>query len=371
VIAAIVWVGVSFYFILLENVLLPPVEADQEDGVEGERYWLHGGAFYFFRKYGTGPKTLPANVQWHPQWYAYMTWVSGFALLIVVYYWNAGSYLIGPGAPVGSAAAIAISVGVLAGGFLLYEAACRLLIGRDLALAVVLAGVVAGTAYGVDQVFSPRGTYIQIGALMGTWMAANVVFVFERAHHKQYRAKHEGGTVSPAVVRKSIQRGLHNTYLTLPVLFAMLGNHFSFLTGSEHPVEGLLVFLLLGVAIRHFFIRRQQGRILWAIPVAAVVVTGLVAYWLEPSEAPAKANPAAVVQGKRVFATAGCTSCHTLAGAGSTATVGPDLDRARPDAELVIERVTNGKGVMPAFGGTLSRAQIEAVAAYVSSVAGR
>ncbi|MCD6726769.1 MAG: urate hydroxylase PuuD [Solirubrobacteraceae bacterium] len=387
VMAAIMWVGITAYFVLVDNALEPPDAEGRADGIEGQRYWLHGGGFYFMRRYDTGPKELPPNVAWHPQTYAYTTWVSGFALLIIVYYWKAGTYLVDPNvADISAGVAVLISVAVLALGWLVYDGISRLLAGREALLGVILVIIIIASAFGLSHVYGSRGMVIQLGALLGTWMAGNVLLVFQPAHRRQYAAKQNHTKMDPVWVHRSRQRGAHNTFLALPVLFAMLGIHFSFVSGSPHAWQGLIIIMLVGAALRYFFVRRQQGRVLWAIPVGALAVCVALALWLAPPSAPqapalAKAGAtggssqtpgdgAAVAAGRRVFATAGCGSCHTLADAHSSGTVGPNLDQVKLAPQLVVQRVTDGIGAMPSFKSQLSPQEIQSVADYVASVAG-
>jgi uncharacterized membrane protein len=389
VIAAIMWVGITAYFVLVDNVLVAPNTAGREDGVQGERYWLHGGGFYYMRRYSWGPRQLPNDVYWHPQWYAYTTWLSGLALLIIVFYWKADTYLVDPAvADISGAAAVAISLAVLALGWLVYDVLCRLLIDRPWVLAGLLVLIVVGLAAGLSQLFSARGMAIQVGAVLGTWMAGNVVFVFSPAHRRQFRAKENRVPIGREWVVRSAQRGAHNTFMALPVLFAMLSSHFSFVYASGHAWEALIVVMLFGASVRYFFVQRQQGRLRWEIPVGGVVALVALAVWLAPDSAPVAGSApdpkaqspggrgrgrgsAVNAAGRQVFATAGCESCHTLAEAGAQGAVGPNLDQAKPSRELVVQFVTNGQGGMPSFSGRLSTQEIADVADYVSGVAGR
>src|SRR2546421_2640 len=175
VIAAIVWIGTSFYFIALDNHLLPPKDdRDAQDGVGGEAWEVHGGGFYLVQKYRVAPRTLPEPLHWF-KWEAYATWLSGFALLVVLYYVNADTYLIDKSvADLTRWEAIAISVGLLVAAWVVYDGLCRLLGGRELLLAGALLAFVALSAYGAGRLFSGRGSYIQVGAMLGTMMAGNV-----------------------------------------------------------------------------------------------------------------------------------------------------------------------------------------------------
>src|SRR3954464_14202774 len=243
VIAAIAWIGASFYFIALDNHLRPPKEEeDAERGVGGEAWEIHGGGFYQVQKFRVAPRTLPEPLHWF-KWEAYATWLSGFALLIVLYYFNANTYLVDksvadlepwqaiaisiplPVAALEPWQAIAISIALLVAAWVVYDALCRL-IRNELVLAAILTGLVALAAWGVSQLFSGRAEYIQIGAMLGTMMAGNVFFVIIPAHWELIRAKQAGREPDARPGLRAKQRSVHNNYLTLPVVFTMISNHF-------------------------------------------------------------------------------------------------------------------------------------------------
>jgi uncharacterized membrane protein len=372
VIAAIAWIGASFYFILLDNHLEPPKSAeDAEAGVAGELWEVHGGGFYHVQKYQVAPRVLPERLAWF-KWEAYTTWLSGFALLCIVYFSNARAYLIDRTvADLTVAEAIAITVGFLVAGWLVYDVLCRLLGRAPKLLALALFGFIALAAYTAGQLFAPRAMFIVVGSMIGTMMAGNVLFVIIPGHWELIRAKQAGREPDPAHGIKGKLRSVHNNYLTLPVLLTMLSNHFPFVYGHDDAWLALCAFVALGAYVRHFFNLRHRGRNAWSIPViSAIAVVGL-ALWLQPAdEKTAPPVAAGAPPGKRVFLTAGCASCHTLADAGASGRVGPNLDAAKPERGLVINRVTNGQGAMPAFGNTLSPEQIQAVADYVATRAG-
>ena len=373
VIAAIAWIGASFYFILLDNHLEPPKSAeDAEAGVAGELWEVHGGGFYHVQKYQVAPRTLPSRLAWF-KWEAYTTWLSGFALICIVYFSNARAYLIDRTvADLTVPEAIAITVGFLVAGWLVYDLLCRLLGRTPKLLALALFGFIALAAYTAGQLFAPRAMFIVVGSMIGTMMAGNVLFVIIPGHWELIRAKQAGREPDPKHGIKGKLRSVHNNYLTLPVLLLMLSNHFPFVYGHEDAWLALCAFVALGVYVRHFFNLRHRGRNAWSIPViSALAVIGL-ALWLQPDDEKAAppAGAVALSAGKRVFQTAGCASCHTLADAGATGRIGPNLDAAKPERGLVINRVTHGQGAMPAFAGTLSPSQIEAVADYVATRAG-
>jgi uncharacterized membrane protein len=313
VIAAIVWIGTSFYFVALDNHLRPPAdERDAERGVGGETWEVHGGGFYRVEKFRVAPERLPEPLHWF-KWEAYTTWLSGFALFVVVYYVHASSMLVDPSvADLGSWEAILISIAGLVVAWLVYDGLCRRL-GRDerlLALAVF--GFVALAAWGASRLFAPRAAYLEVGAMIGTVMVANVFFVIIPAHWELIRAKQAGREPDPRWNARGKQRSVHNNYLTLPVLFAMLSNHFAFTYEHEHAWLVLVVLMAIGALIRHFFNLHHAGRNVWWIPATALVGLGLVAYLIRPGNGPAVASGPAVpfAQANAVIQQR-CVPCHS------------------------------------------------------------
>jgi len=371
VIAAIAWIGSSFYFIALDLKLDRPANpADDAEGVGGEAWEIHGGGFYHVQKYRVAPPRLPERLLWF-KWEAYTTWLSGFGLMLVLYYLNASTYLVDPSvSSISTGAAIALSIGLLAVAWAVYDLLCRLLAGREAMLAATILGLTTLAAWGVGEVFAPRAAYLQVGAMLGTIMAGNVFFVIIPAHWELVRAKEAGREPDPAPGIRAKQRSVHNNYLTLPVLFTMLAGHFPSTYSAGHAWLVLVALMVVGAWIRLFFNLRHAGRTVWAIPITAAAAIAAIAVGIRPSGSTAPATTGGP-SGKHVFLTAGCVACHTLKEAGAKGIVGPNLDEAKPSEARVIERVTEGLGAMPSFRGRLSQAQIQAVAAYVSSVAGK
>ena len=283
VVAAFAWIGASFYFIALDYSLRSPKDPrDAERGVGGETWEIHGGGFYRVEKFRLAPEALPEHLTWF-KWEAYTTWLSGFVLLVVLYYLNPTTYLIDPGvAEIAPLTAIAISIGILVVGWLVYDRLCRLLEGRDRLLGVILAAIVVAVAYGASQLFSGRAVYIQVGAMLGTWMAANVFFVIIPGHWDLIRAKEAGRDPDPLPALRGKQRSVHNNYLTLPAIFAMVSNHFPMTYGHDYGWLILVAILAILVAVRHFFNLRHQGRTVWAIPVGAAAATAILAALIGP-----------------------------------------------------------------------------------------
>jgi len=282
VVAAIAWIGSSFYFIALDNHLRPPKdEADAERGVGGEAWEIHGGGFYQVQKYTLAPKTLPEPLHWF-KWEAYTTWLSGFALLIVLYYVNADTYLIDKSvADLRPWEAIGISIGLLVAAWLVYDGLCRM-ISSDLVIAAALLVLVTLAAWGVSHLFSGRAEYIQIGAMLGTIMAANVFFVIIPAHWDLIRAKEAGREPEAAAALEAKRRSVHNNYLTLPVVFTMISNHFPITYGHSYSWLILVCLLVIGAWVRHFFNVRHAGRTAWWVPVTAAAGIAVIAVAIRP-----------------------------------------------------------------------------------------
>jgi uncharacterized membrane protein len=370
VIAAMAWIGTSFYFVLLDQTLRAPKDpADREAGVGGELWEVHGGGFYHVQKYVVAPPKLPEHLAWF-KWEAYGTWLSGFGLMVVLYYLEASSTLVEPGDDLEPWLAVTISIALLGVAWIAYDVLNRLATdGRVLWPALLV--LVALSAWASAELFGPRAAWLQVGAMIGTVMAANVFFVIIPAHWELIRAKEAGREPDPAPGIQAKQRSVHNNYLTLPVLLTMLAGHFPFAYGADHAWAVLVGLMVVGAWVRLFYNLRHGGRTHWwmlAAAGAALVAIAVAVEQGEDSVAP-PTDAAAVARGKQVFATAGCGGCHTLSDAGAAGTVGPSLDAAQPSASLVTARVRNGQGAMPSFAGQLSEDEIAAVAAYVSTSA--
>jgi uncharacterized membrane protein len=310
VVAAIAWIGASFYFIALDNHLRPPKdEADAGRGVGGEAWEIHGGGFYQVQKYRVAPRTLPEPLHWF-KWEAYTTWLSGFALLVVLYYVNANTYLIDKSvADLRPWQAIAISVALLAAAWLVYDGLCRL-IPNDIGLAAVLLVLVTLAAWGVSHLFAGRAEYIQIGAMLGTMMAGNVFFVIIPAHWELIRAKQAGREPNTAAGLRAKQRSVHNNYLTLPVVFTMISNHFPITYGHRYSWVILVALLVIGAWVRHFFNLRHTGRTAWWIPVTAALAIAAVAVAIRPNGS--SGGTAVPFTRAQAIVQERCAPCHSV-----------------------------------------------------------
>ena len=321
VITAIAWIGASFYFVMLDNSLEKPHDQESLDkGVGGEQWAVHGGGFYNMQKYALAPKKLPDHLHWS-YWESYSTWLSGFALFTMSYLWNASTYLIDkskmdwqPGA------AISVALAFFVVFWIAYDCICQIFGRRkngDTIVGVLVALLVAFAAWLACQWFAGRAAFLLVGAMMATTMSGNVFFWIIPGQRENVAALREGKPVNPAHGIRGKQRSVHNTYFTLPVLIAMLSNHYGFLT--SHPRRWLVLCLLMaaGALIRQFFVQRHgwhhgRARHPWPFAAAGVLVLlGLIA-WMKPAPVPASAAlPASVgyAQIAPVLAER-CVSCH-------------------------------------------------------------
>jgi uncharacterized membrane protein len=325
VITAIAWIGSSFYFVLLDNSLSKPEHEDlKSKGVDGEMWAVHGGGFYHANKYMVAPRwrPLPENLHWS-YWESYSTWLTGFALFTVLYLFNAGSFLIdksvfdwSPGAAIGA------SLGFLVACWIVYDAICRLFGQRkhgDLIVGVCVFVFVVFASWLACQLFAGRAAFLLVGAMLATTMSANVFFWIipgQRTVVAQLRA---GQPVDPIHGQRGKQRSVHNTYFTLPVIVAMLSNHYGWLYTGKHNWLVLVLLMLAGALIRHSFVARhkahvQHQRVPWEHAVAGTLVLGALVFWLAPAPPSAASlaaagKPVAFAQVQAVIEQR-CALCH-------------------------------------------------------------
>lgn len=259
VVAAMAWIGSSFYFIHLDLSLKP--RAGLPEGVKGDAWQVHGGGFYHMIKYLVAPARMPDELTWF-KWEAYATWLSGFALLVLVYYLGAELYLIDKSVlDLTAPKAAAVAFGSLLIAWLAYEALCRSPLGRhEVALALVGYVFLVGLTYLFTHVFSGRGAFTQIGALVGTIMIANVFVIIIPNQRKVVAALIAGREPDPILGDQGKQRSVHNNYLTLPVVFLMISNHYPMLYATRFNWLIVAIVLLIGPVIRHFYNSRHEGK---------------------------------------------------------------------------------------------------------------
>ena len=315
VIAGVAWIGSSFYFIWLDNSLEAPA-SDSENakkGVSGDLWAVHGGGFYNPQKYAVAPASLPEKLHWF-KWEAYTTWLSGTALLVLVYWLKAQVMMVDPNVAVLAPwQAVAIGAASMVGSWLVYDGLCRSPLGKHEGL---LAGVVFGLltllAWELSRTLGGRAMFMQVGTAIGTIMAANVFFVIIPAQKKMVDAMRAGQLPNPADGKRGKQRSVHNNYFTLPVLFIMISNHYA--STYSHPQNWAILMLMIaaGVVIRHFFNRKHKGVYAWQYPALGAVLLGIVAWWTRP-QIVALPPVEGVVNFNRVRAIVGqrCIVCHS------------------------------------------------------------
>jgi uncharacterized membrane protein len=327
VITAIAWIGSSFYFVFLDNNLQKPNSPDLlEKGVDGAMWAIHGGGFYNPQKYMVAPKKIHTKLHWF-YWESYSTWISGFALFTVMYLWNASTYLVDKSLMDWSpAVAITAALSFFVVFWFVYDAICRVFGFRkngELIVATLMLCVVAFASWLACQLFAGRAAFLLVGAMIATAMSANVFVWIIPGQRKVVAAMTSGEKYDAMALaihgKRGKQRSVHNTYFTLPVIFAMLSNHYSFL--YTHPQRWLILFVMMfaGALIRQFFVQRHGyhlGRARNPWPFAAVGVVLIVAVivamapWGAKSVAKNEQSQAATfVQVKSVI-DQHCLSCH-------------------------------------------------------------
>jgi uncharacterized membrane protein len=280
VVAAIAWIGESFYFVALDRGLHAPERG--EPGMAGESWSVHGGGFYRKQKFVPAPAKLPEKLLWS-KWKAYTTWLSGFALFAVLYLAHPQVQLIDPAvAALAPLDAIALALGLPVLAWIAYDGLCRAFEGKDGLLGGLLAVFVVALCFATTHLLAGRAAFLVTGAVLGTLMAANVFFVIIPGQKRLVAALQRGDAPDPRDGARGKQRSLHNTYFTLPVVFAMLATHEA--NAFAHPQAWLVLagFMAAGAAIRHFFVRwHDGGREWWLLGVAGVVLVALLA-WIAP-----------------------------------------------------------------------------------------
>jgi uncharacterized membrane protein len=317
IVTGIAWIGASFYFIWLDARLNVPPRDPEHDSVGGDLWAVHGGGFYHAQKYQIAPPELPEPLHWF-RWEAYFTWLTGFALFVVLYYFDARAFLVDERvAPLTPATAIAGSVGLLLASVVVYELLCRA-ITSDRVFTLVGSGIVLAACWLVTHLYGGRGAFLQMGAMLGTIMVTNVAHVIIPSQKRLVAAKRDGTPLDPALGLEAKRRSVHNNYLTLPVLLAMISPHFAFL--YAHPWSWAILFALFvaGALIRHWFNLRNRGRNVPAVPAAALAILAAVAIVAAPSVKPHVAGSSGAIPGASFVEVHGivqerCVPCHSSA----------------------------------------------------------
>ena len=322
VVTAIAWVGSSFYFVFLDSSLTPPVDEDlKRQGVSGELWAVHGGGFYHPVKFAVRPPQLPSHLHWF-YWESYSTWLTGFSLFTISYLWNAGTYLVDKSVMDWSPnAAVAVALGFLVVFWLAYDALCRVFgerEGGDRIVGVLVALLVCAAAWLACHWFAGRAAFLLVGAMIATSMSANVFFWIIPGQKTVVESIRANQPVDPIHGKRGKQRSVHNTYFTLPVLFAMLSNHYSFTYSNPHNWLVLIAMMFAGAAIRQFFVLRHGFKLArnphpWPYAAAGVLaIVGVVVALAPAPRPPGEAQASAPVGYATVqpILAQRCYACH-------------------------------------------------------------
>jgi uncharacterized membrane protein len=321
VVTGIAWIGASFYFVALDNGLTPPQDEKERDkGIGGEMWAVHGGGFYHQQKYPVSPATLPEKLHWS-MWESYSTWLTGFALFTVLYLFNASTFLIDKNVHDWSpAAAIATSLGFFVAFWAIYDGICRLFGQRkngDMIVGALVFVFIVFASWLSCHLFAGRAAFLLVGAMIATTMSGNVLMVIIPGQRKVVAALRSGQPVDPVYGKRGKQRSVHNTYFTLPVILAMLSNHYGFLYSGPNNWVVLVMLMLSGALIRQSFVLRHRALasgqpVPWSYAIVGVVLlAGVIGAAMSTALPAASATSAAptFAQVQQVV-TQRCVLCH-------------------------------------------------------------
>lgn len=306
----IAWIGASFYFVFLENALNRTENV--RDELAGNLWAVHGGGFYYLEKYKVAPKTIPKHLHWF-KYEAYFTWLSGFGLLFVVYYFNASALLIDKNVlDIPSLTAISIGIGSFIVGWIIYDLLCKSpLIKKPFLFATLGFALLVGFAYFYTQVFSSRAAYIHFGAMIGSIMVANVFFVIIPSQKAMVQAAKENKPLDPQLGKNALTRSLHNNYFTLPVLFVMVSNHFPSTFGYRYPWLILAVISLGAAGVKHYLnLREKNQQSVWVMPVSVIILLA-ACFVSAPAANPGACRSAVSFAEVNMIIQKRCISCHS------------------------------------------------------------
>jgi uncharacterized membrane protein len=305
----IAWIGASFYFVFLENALNR--KENIRDELAGNLWAIHGGGFYYLEKYKVAPKEIPKHLHWF-KYEAYFTWLSGFGLLFIVYYFNANAILIDKNVrDLTPLAAVSIGIGSFIIAWLIYHLLCKTaLVKKGFWFALIGFIIATGFAFFYAQVFSGRGAYIHFGAMLGTLMAANVFFIIIPSQKAMVRAAKEGKPLNPELGKHAGLRSLHNNYFTLPVLFVMVSNHFPSTFGYKYPWLILAIITLGSAGVKHYLNLKEKGQYsVWVLPVSTIILLG--AAFISAPEKPGACKASVSFVEVNAIITKRCIACHS------------------------------------------------------------
>ncbi|HEX7684961.1 MAG TPA: urate hydroxylase PuuD [Trinickia sp.] len=376
VVVAIAWIGESFYFVALDNSLKKPKDPSLvERGVFGELWHVHGGGFYNMQKYMVAPARMPEDLHWS-KWPSYTTWLSGFSLFTVLYLFSPETYLIDKNVlDMGPVVAIAAALGFLAAGWIVYDSLCRLLGHNDRLLGAIVGAYVVAAAWLACHIFAGRAAYLIVGAMLATIMSANVFFVIIPGQRKMVGAMLEGEAPNPIYGKRGKQRSVHNTYFTLPVVFAMLSNHYAMTYTHPYNWAVLSVIMLAGALIRQFFVLRHRGRQLWLLPAAGVaLLAAALAVTLPKHVAPqaqAANMPVVKLADIQPILQQRCVACHsahpTMMGSAPAGVLFDTPDEISTNAQRLYQQAVVLKAMPLGNVTRMTSAEREKIAAWFST----
>ena len=306
----IAWIGASFYFVFLENALNRTENVREE--LAGNLWAVHGGGFYYLEKYKVAPKIIPKHLHWF-KYEAYFTWLSGFGLLFIVYYFNASALLIDKNVlDISSPVAIGIGIGSFIIAWIIYDLLCKSpLIKKPFLFATLGFALLVGFAYFYTQVFSSRAAYIHFGAMIGSIMVANVFFVIIPSQKAMVKAAKENKPLDPQLGKNALARSLHNNYFTLPVLFVMVSNHFPSTFGYKYPWLVLAVISLGAAGVKHYLnLREKKQQSVWVMPVSVIVLLA-ACFVSAPAANPNACRSSVAFAEVNTIIQNRCISCHS------------------------------------------------------------
>jgi uncharacterized membrane protein len=332
----IAWIGASFYFVFLENALNRTENV--RDDLAGNLWAVHGGGFYYLEKYKVAPKTIPKHLHWF-KYEAYFTWLSGFGLLFIIYYFNASAMLIDTNVmKLTAAQAIGISTGSFIVGWMIYDLLCKSTLRKN-PLLFGLTGIIilVGFAWFYSQVFSGRAAFIHFGAMIGSIMVANVFFVIIPSQKAMVNAAKKGLLPDPQKGKNALFRSLHNNYFTLPVLFVMVSNHFPSTFGNQYQWAVLAAITIGSAGIKHWLNLREKGQLsVWIMP-ASVIILLAVAYVTAPQSSNTKCKEVSFAEINMIIQQR-CISCHSSRPTDDVYTAAPNGVKYDTPQEIAVKK---------------------------------
>jgi uncharacterized membrane protein len=332
----IAWIGASFYFVFLENALNRTDSV--RDELAGNLWAVHGGGFYYLEKYKVAPRTLPKHLHWF-KYEAYFTWVSGFALLAIIYYFNASAMMIDSTVlKLSTAEAIGISIGSLLLAWVLYDLLCKSpMVKKPVGFALTLLVILIGFAWFYGHVYSGRAAYIHFGAMIGTIMVGNVFFVIIPSQKAMVNAAKKGEQPDPQKGKNALRRSIHNNYFTFPVLFVMVSNHFPSTFGNKYQWIVLAAISIGAAGIKHWLNLREQGRLsVWIMP-ASVILLLAVAYTTAPQVSNGKCGEVSFAEVNTIVQKR-CVQCHSSRPTDNVYTAAPNGVKYDTPQEIVAKK---------------------------------